>query len=381
MKDKAKGGMLIFLADADENSRSSISSMLISAGHRVQAAISAQEAKEQLEKILPDVVLIDQALINSDDEMATALMSRQLVSQFVPVVLLTMDNSDEVIENCVSLDVDDFLAKPVSFSALNFKLQSFQRMLGRHQILDEYQRHTEDELATSEQIINSLVENGGQRIPELASWTEAMGHFSGDSWFYKVFDNGRIYVLLCDFTGHGLPAAIGTVFVADLFRSMTNKSFEAVDILNEINGKMNQILPTGRYCAAIMLDFDPSLMKLKVWNCGLPSALLTDDTHKVIKNIPSACVPLGVLSGDAKCEVIEVEVQQGESIIMFSDGITEAENANGEMYSDQRLLACIENTKKDAEICKEIQNNVEDFMGGTHPTDDISLVVLNFNSN
>lgn len=372
--------MFVFLFDADDASRSTISSLLMTAGHRVQVAVNATEAKAQLDVISPDIVLIDEAHINSGDEISEALKSRKLVSQLTPIIFLTKSSSDEMISLCASLGGDDFLIKPISPVALDFKLNFFQRMLGRQQILNEYQRHTEDELATSGQIINALVDSGARGISGLSSWAEAMGHFSGDSWFYKVLDNGRIYVLLCDFTGHGLPAAIGTVFVADLFRSMTSKSFDAIDILNEINGKMHHILPTGRYCAAVMADFDPSEMNLKIWNCGLPEALIVNQSRQLIKKIPSTSVPLGVMSGNVRCDPVEINVQQGASIIIYSDGITEAENPSGEMYSDERLLVCVENIKKDSEICKEIQNSVEDFMDGTQPTDDISLVVLNFNS-
>jgi len=372
--------MRILLADDDSDIRDQVKLFLKSRGHEVYEAENGQEAIDVFIDVKPDLVVMDVVMPGMAGYEATKILKENSGGKFVPVIFLTSNSDDETLARCIAGGGDDFLTKPVNPIILNAKLQAFQRIRIMYEKLGEYQQKTEEELETSKHVFNSLINTANDDIVGLSCWADSPGHFSGDTRLYKTLDNGHVYVLLCDFTGHGLPAAIGTVFAADLFRSMTQKSFDSAVILNEINSKMNQILPTGRYCAAVMVDYDPSESHLKIWNAGLPTAYLLDGDYNISQEIPSSGVPLGVMGGDAKCEVVEIDIKQSDSIIFFSDGITEAENPSGEMYAEQRLLSCIANTKKEQDIFEAIKTEVETFMQGIEPTDDISLVALNFDA-
>jgi len=372
--------MRILLADDDPDIRDQVKLFLKSRGHEVYEAENGQEAIDIFVDVKPDLVVMDVVMPGMAGYEATKILKEKSGGKFVPVIFLTSNSDDETLARCIAGGGDDFLTKPVNPIILNAKLQAFQRIRIMYEKLGEYQQKTEEELETSKHVFNSLINTANDDIAGLSCWADSPGHFSGDTRLYKTLDNGHVYVLLCDFTGHGLPAAIGTVFAADLFRSMTQKSFDSDIILNEINSKMNQILPTGRYCAAIMVDYNPAESHLKIWNAGLPTAYLLDEDYNISQEIPSSGVPLGVMGGDAKCEVVEIDIKQDDTIIFFSDGITEAENPNGEMYAEQRLLSCIENAKKEQDIFEAIKDEVETFMQGIEPTDDISLVALDFNT-
>lgn len=370
--------MRILLADDDSDIREQLKLFLKSRGHEVFEARNGQEAIDVFIDVMPDLVIMDVVMPGMAGYEATRILKEKSGSRFVPVIFLTSNSDDETLSRCIAGGGDDFLTKPVSSIILNAKLQAFQRIRIMYEKLGEYQQKTEEELETSKHVFNSLINTANDNIPGLSCWADSPGHFSGDTRLFKNLDNGHVYVLLCDFTGHGLPAAIGTVFAADLFRSMTQKSFDSNIILNEINSKMNQILPTGRYCAAIMLDYDPSESRVKIWNAGLPTAYLLDRNYNIAQEIPSSGVPLGVMGGEAKCEVVEIDVMKDNSIIIFSDGITEAESPTGEMYDEKRLLDCIDGANSEQDIFEVIKGEVETFMQGIEPTDDISLVVLNF---
>jgi len=370
--------MRILLADDDSDIRDQVKVFLMSRGHEIIEVESGQEAIDVFDDIMPDLIVMDVVMPGISGYEAIKILKENIGHRFVPVIFLTSNTDDETLARCIAGGGDDFVTKPVNPIILYAKLQSFQRIRTMYAKLNEYQQKMEEELETSEHVFNSLINHANDEIEGLSCWADSPGHFSGDTRLFKKLDNGHIYVLLCDFTGHGLPAAIGTVFAADLFRSMTQKNFDALIILNEINSKMNQILPTGRYCAAIMLDYDPSTSMLKIWNAGLPNAYLVDDNYDITQEFPSSGVPLGVIGGSAKCECVEVDTSQSKSIIIFSDGITEAENPQGDMYLEPRLLEQIAGAGKNEDIFEVIKSDVETFMEGIEPTDDISLVVLNF---
>jgi len=371
--------MRILLADDDLDSRSQLRLFLTSRGHEVFEAEDGQKAIDIFADVMPDLVIIDVIMPKIAGYEASRMMKEKSKNKFIPIIFLTSISDNETLARCISSGGDDFLTKPVHPIILNSKLMSYQRIRTMYQTLGEYQQKMEEELETSKHVFNSVINNGNDEIEGLSCWASSPGHFSGDTRLFKTLDNGHIYVLLCDFTGHGLPAAIGTVFVADLFRSMTKKSFDAQMIINEVNAKMHQILPTGRYCAAIMLDYVPGENKLTIWNAGLPSGYLVDENRSIVQEFPSAGVPLGVMGGATTCDSIEINTKRGSAIIIYSDGITEAENPRGDMYSEERLLKCIGSTKNSENVFDAIQQDVELFMEGIEPTDDISLVVLDFN--
>ena len=372
------GRMRILLADDDKDNRDRLKLILSDSGHEVFIAIDGRDAVEKAIEVGPDIILMDVVMPNMTGYDAAKKIRIELVDKFIPILFLTAITDNESLARCISAGGDDFINKPVHPLILNAKLAAFQRIIGMYVKLDEYQKTHEEEMQASKEVMDSVIFRNDIDIDGLESWAKSPGHFSGDTRLFTKLDNGRVYILLCDFTGHGLPAAIGTVFVSDLFRSMTSKKIPAIDILSEINSKMNQILPTGRYCAAIMIDYDPPKKTMKMWNCGLPGAYLTDENHKIVKEFSSQNVPLGVLSGKITAEPYEINVTGKSEIILFSDGITEAENPNGEMYGDEKLVSFIENLSPEQDVFSSVKEELESFMDGEEPTDDISLIVQRF---
>jgi len=370
--------MKILIADDDLDNRKQLELILLDSGHEVYLASNGKEAVEQSVLRRPDLILMDVIMPIMTGYDAARQIKKQISDKFVPILFLTAVTDNESLVGCISSGGDDFINKPVHPLILNAKLAAFQRISKMYEKLDEYQRKTEEEMEASKEVMNSVIYSNDKNIEGLKDWAKSPGHFSGDTRMYTQMEDGRIYVLLCDFTGHGLPAAIGTVFVSDLFRSMTAKNIPAVEILNEINAKMNQVLPTGRYCAAIMMDYCPNEKYFKLWNCGLPDAYVTDFNHKIIAKYPSESVPLGVLPGKSNPTAYEIAVDGVNEIIIFSDGITEAENPKGEMFGDDDLIKLIESTQPEDDLFDGIKTKLEVFMDGEEPIDDISLIVYKF---
>jgi len=370
--------MKILIADDDLDNRNHLELILKSEGHEVCLASNGKEAVEQFRKNNPDLILMDVVMPVMTGYEAARRIKNAMAERFVPVLFLTAVTDDESLAGCISAGGDDFISKPVHPLLLNAKLASFQRISKMYQKLDEYQRKNEEEMIASKEVFASLIYVNEYKVDGLQTWAKSPGHFSGDTHLYTQVDNGRVYVLLCDFTGHGLPAAIGTVFVSDLFRSMTSKNIPALEILSEINTKMNQILPTGRYCAAIMLDYSPLDNSAYLWNCGLPDVYATDMDRKIKAVYSSENVPLGVVPGEVTSMPYEIDTSKVNEIVIFSDGITEAEDPQGNMYGEKKLISLIENSGVENDLFTVIKTDLEAFMDGEEPTDDISLIVFKF---
>jgi hypothetical protein len=90
------------------------------------------------------------------------------------------------------------------------------------------------------------------QAPHIQYLLSLMALFSGDVLLAAPTLSGGLQVMLGDFTGHGLPAAIGAIPVSDIFYAMTAKGFSIGDIVAELNQKLRTILPTGLFCAACL---------------------------------------------------------------------------------------------------------------------------------
>jgi len=368
----------ILLADDDEDSRTQIAVILRASNHEVFEVSNGQQALEYFDLYNPDLVLLDVVMPIMNGYAAAEIIKKQSQDQFIPLIFLTSVTDNESLAACISSGGDDFLSKPVHPMILDAKIRAMQRIKKAYKKLDEYQKKTEEELEASEHLFNTLIASSHEKIANLNCWSIFPGHFSGDVQLSARLDNGDTYVLLCDFTGHGLPAALGTMFVADMFQSMVKKILPADAMLKEINKKMHSILPVGRYCASVMVWVSEADNKVKVWNNGLPTAYLVDGENRIIEELPSSGLPLGIMATMTAQDFFVLKPGNGCSLVFYSDGVTEAENINGEMYTEQRFVELIEQMPVGSNLFEGIKKELEEYVADTELVDDLSLMILNF---
>lgn len=189
--------------------------------------------------------------------------------------------------------------------------------------------------------------------------------------------SGSMMVLLGDFTGHGLPAAIGAMPLATSFYGMVQKGFALVDVLREINQKLKSILPIGVFCCACIVDIDFVKRRIKVWNGGLPDCYLYRDKTGEIEPVRSTHLPLGVMEDKAfRDDCIHLEMDLGDRFFMWSDGIVESRNSEGGMYGEERLQRVFERNLVSEQLFEEIIADVHDYSGEGCRDDDLSLLEL-----
>jgi len=200
-----------------------------------------------------------------------------------------------------------------------------------------------------------------------------MSLFSGDMLVAAHTPAGQLHVMLGDFTGHGLSAAMGAMPVSDIFYSMTAKGFSPVEILREINRRLLQILPTQIFFACGFLEVNFHDHTFSVWNGGLPDILLFRPGRGILSRFPSSQLPLGVVDE----EQIDFSrgrypFEGGERFYLYSDGVVEARNKRREMFGRERLESCF--PAHEAEPFHQICTALERFREGDPQTDDTTLI-------
>jgi serine phosphatase RsbU (regulator of sigma subunit) len=104
-------------------------------------------------------------------------------------------------------------------------------------------------------VFNKVAQDNNVAMQNIKHWLSPIAVFNGDVLLAAPTPNGGLMVLLGDFTGHGLAAAIGAIPLASTFYSMVEKGFTMQDIIKELNSKLYGILPVSVFWCASMAQF------------------------------------------------------------------------------------------------------------------------------
>ena len=374
----------ILVADDTDSDRMILETIVRKEGHQVFSAKNGLEAVAIFQQERPDIVLLD-ALMPELDGFGAARQIKQLAGdELVPIIFLTSLQDTESLVHCLDAGGDDFLSKPYNRVILKAKIKSFNRMRGLHSTmlsqrdqLAQHHRRLLQEQTVAKQVFDNVAHSGCLNASNVQYFLSSLAVFNGDVMVAAIRPNGNMVVLLGDFTGHGLPAAIGAMPLASIFYDMIHKGFSMSDVLCEINKKLKAILPIGLFCCATMIDINFRRNRIKVWNGGLPAGMIYRTKDASIIHIQSTHLPLGVLSErNFKNDVQHFDLDAGDRIFMWSDGIHEARNAVGDMYGEESLLAIFANNQQPEKLFNEILSDVKEFIGGGEQDDDLSFIEI-----
>ena len=378
--------LTILIADDNPSDRMILARIIQSQGHRAIKVENGLEAVEEVEKSPPDLVLLD-ALMPEMDGFAAAKHIKEFAGDdLIPIIFLTSLSDADSLAKCLNAGGDDFLTKPYNRLVLKAKIAAMIRLrnlnktvLAQRDRISTYNHHLIREQEVAKDVFDNIAHPGCVDASNIKYILSPMAVFNGDLLLAARSPSGSLLVFLGDFTGHGLPAAIGAMPVAEIFYGMTLKGFAMGEILKEINKKLVHILPPGVFCCGCMAHFDFRKTVLSVWNGGLPDAVLYRSKNKQIERVPSFNLPLGILKPDQfKASTKELECNIDDRFFMCSDGILEEENAEGEMYGEQRFFDVFHFNKDPAQIFHEHRLALDAFRPSSDQGDDHSLVEITF---
>ncbi|MBI5461670.1 MAG: fused response regulator/phosphatase [Gammaproteobacteria bacterium] len=383
--DRTPGTGRVLVVDDNSINRMVLREMLLQEGYSVCTATNGAEAVEVFAAEAVDFVLMDVMMPVMDGYAATQRIKALCTERgsYCPVLFVTAITDEKSLAACVECGGDDFLVKPYNRAILRAKMTSLERTRDLY-ALAQRQRDTlatqNDYLAheheIAERTLSKLMQAGYAGARNLRQLLTSVGLVSGDLLLAEYRPDGVQHVLLGDFTGHGLAAAMAAIPVADIFQSMTRKGLGIDLIATEINRKLKAKLPVGLFLAGCLLAVDAASMRVRVWNGGIPDVLFRRAGAGVCARIPSRHLPLGILD-EARFDAAldSVEVHQGDCIYVYSDGLIEAVDATDTMFGTERLEALLDDPEADdcfAATCDALST----FRQGTPQHDDITLLEI-----
>jgi CheY-like chemotaxis protein len=377
----------VLVADDDIPNRLILQAILEKQGYEVLLADDGLQAVDFFRREQPDLILMDIKMPNMDGYEATRQIKSLSGDKFVPIIFLTATSDNDGLAKCVESGGDDFLTKPYNRVLLQARIDALLRIRElyntvQHQRneLASHQKRLDRERQLAKGLFSNILETGTLNLPYVQSMLSPMSLFSGDILMAAEKPSGGLHVLLGDFTGHGLAAAIGALPVSSVFYGMTAKGYSISEIVTEINIKLNSILPTDMFLAACMIDVNPGSHTMSIWNGGIPPVFIYgEEEQEIVRTIAPRHLPLGIVGSEKFNRQIDViEMRQHDRVYIYSDGITETTNPAGEMFGRDRLKKIFVNNRKSEYLFGDIRKSLASFNAGADQQDDMTLIEIQY---
>jgi len=206
----------ILIVDDAASSRQLVKAQLRAFDYELFEAADGMEALEHLHQDHPDVVLMDIHMPKMDGYQATRIIKKNSAKNYVSVIFVTAQEDEEAIAQCAEAGGDDFLIKPLTPTILDARIraalqrrQLYRTLQVQHQELEKHRFQEEREQEIARDIFARIVHLGCLDEVGIKYLVSSLMVFNGDMLLAERTPYGALRVMLGDFTGHGLTAAIG----------------------------------------------------------------------------------------------------------------------------------------------------------------------------
>ncbi|POF88483.1 ATP-binding SpoIIE family protein phosphatase [Pseudomonas putida] len=375
----AEATLHVLIAEDGAADRLLLAQIVRRQGHQVLTAENGAEAVALFRQHRPQLVLLD-ALMPVMDGFEAARQIKALAGEtLVPIIFLTSLSEEQALVRCLEAGGDDFIAKPYSAVILTAKIGAMERLhrlqakvLEQRDEIALHHQHLLNEQRVAKAVFDKVAHTGCLQAPNIRYLQSPFALFNGDLLLAAYTPSGDLHVLLGDFTGHGLPAAVGAMPLAEAFYGMTGKGYGLAQTLREMNAKLKRILPVDMFCCALLLNISYQRGTVEFWGGGMPDGYHLAASGELLASLPSTQLPLGVLAPERFDDRTQVmPLAPGERLLLLSDGVIETSNAGGQLFGVERLQQVIALNRTPALLFEELLQALQAF--GGRARDDVSL--------
>ncbi len=348
-------------------------------GFEVAAATSGEDGLREAQAITPDAFVVDYRMPGLDGFEVTRRIKNDPALHTIPVLMLTgADKPQNVVEG-LDAGADDFVTKGSDTEILLARLRALLRVKAYQDQLRKLNQQITRDLQIARRVQEALMPPSSFRAPRIeirAAYTPSET-LSGDFYDYFVLD-GQMYLFVADVSGHGLPAAI----LVSLLKSYIHTKLDGRTPLAELMARLNDFLfsvslPT-QYATAQLFRIDPG-GAVTFANAAHPPFLHFSrrEGRTTVHEQPSHL--LGAIPGMPFDEHV-LTIAPGDTLFVYTDGLTDRRNAAGEFYSIDRIAALFERSPDEeiGALYEAILTDISAFAGTDEFRDDLAFVVTRF---
>lgn len=236
-----------------------------------------------------------------------------------------------------------------------------------------------DELSAGRKIQEALMPDKSPRLDGWSIWlySQPANEVCGDLVDFFELEENRTLIFMSDVAGKGLNAALLTTKLQAIIRSLAN-DYKEKQLISKVNSIFYRESLRSIFATLLFIEIEKGSHSLKIVNAGhLPPYIMKDEK---LYEMEKGHTALGLLKNTEYKLQLE-NFKRGDMIVIFSDGVTESKNKNGDFFGAERLKASIINNHKISvnNLGNLILNEINIFSKDTRQNDDISLIIIRKN--
>jgi serine phosphatase RsbU (regulator of sigma subunit) len=236
-----------------------------------------------------------------------------------------------------------------------------------------------NDLDIAREIQQAMLPGGAYTAPGVQAFgrTRPANTVGGD--FYDVLraPDGRLIVAIGDVAGKGSPAALLMALLLAIFRTLVDEGIDLGTLVDRLNTQVERHAPASRFITLFVAAFDPGSGRLQYVNAGHLPPIVWRGASRQVERWTAGGMALGMFGG-ARYETTEALLDPGDLLVLYSDGVTEAENDQGQPFDDAGLLAVVRTRAADTPeaLVDATFRLVEQHTKDSRMTDDLTMLVV-----
>jgi serine phosphatase RsbU (regulator of sigma subunit) len=376
--------VLLLVEDDPENI--GIVNSLLGKMHEIRVAKNGVKALELAHKEpVPGLILLDVIMPHMDGYEVCKHLKSDPKTRDIPVIFLTgkTDVADET--RGFELGAVDYIHKPFSPPIVTARVRTHLMLRDAHETVARQLSIMNSELEMARQVQLSILPREIPNVPglEITGRYLPMSSVAGDFYDFLVVDDKHLGVLIADVSGHGLPSALIASMLQNALAWERPHASDPGQVLSGLNRAINGRFET-HFVTAAYLFVDLENGNVRYSGAGHPPLLLWQAKLQRATEYVENGFMLGPFA-DASYSAVSFPLEQGDRVVMFTDGVTEAKNSSGTEFGVEGVRRILE-SKHGLNPSRFVDALLYGLSGwsenavGSSQSDDITLLVIDFKS-
>lgn len=350
----------------------------LKADHKLSLALNGEMALQIAQHTPPDLVLLDVVMPGLDGYEVCRRLRAMPETAEVPIMFLS--SLEEVQNKTKGFEVgaNDYLTKPFEMLEVKARVRSLLKAKAyadavKEKIAYDLRIAREIQMGILPPDVAAITNGSNIEAHAILEPAQAVG---GDLYEVLRRPDGKFVFVIGDVSGKGIPAALFMAVTVTLVRAMAADSKLPEEILSRVSDSLATQNPRNMFVTLLCAIYEPTTGELTYASAGHPAAVL-------MRNGKTELLPTdfgmaaGIMAG-LTAQNQSLQLEAGDVVVFYTDGVTEAFNAAGELFGDARLLEALsrEKCRTAAETTTALLRSVRDHAAEHPQSDDIAILAL-----
>ena len=374
----------------DERLNINVLADLLKPNYKIMAAINGAQALKAVHSANPpDLVLLDIMMPEMDGYEVCRQMKSDEATKDIPVIFVTAMGQVEDETKGLALGAIDYLTKPISPAIVEARVktqlalkENLEELHDAYAVIETQKNRMQKELDVGRDIQLAMVpkEFPSSNDYSLHAILEPAREVGGDFYDAFVVDEEHICFCVGDVSGKGVPAALFMAMAKTLIKSRASSDPSPASIVTHVNDELSTGNDGCLFVTLYVCIFNIRTGELQTTNAGHNPPLLKHKDGSIVPLSNLDGLVVAAMEGIAYSEK-SYQLEEGDTLLMFTDGVTEADNVNEEFFGDDALEKLFSDWKDGTveELVTHVIETVHAFEGENRQADDITVLALQYN--